>query len=40
MKKLLCSGAKGVIGKPADPLKLGNEIHRILALETDFPKSA
>ncbi len=40
LKKLLSSGAKGVIGKPADPLQLGNEIHRILALENDFPRSA
>jgi len=40
MKKLLSSGAKGVIGKPADPLQLGNEIHRILSLDNDFPKSA
>ncbi len=40
VKKLLSSGAKGVIGKPADPLQLGNEIHRILALESDFPQIA
>jgi len=40
MKKLLSSGAKGVIGKPADPLQLGDEIHRILSLENDFPQSA
>jgi two-component system OmpR family response regulator len=40
VKRLLSLGAKGVIGKPANPLQLGNEIHRILALENDFPKSA
>jgi CheY-like chemotaxis protein len=40
LKKLLSSGAKGVIGKPADPLQLGNEIHRILSLENDFPRTA
>jgi two-component system, OmpR family, response regulator len=31
IRKLLSSGAKGVIGKPTDPLQLGNEIHRILS---------
>jgi CheY-like chemotaxis protein len=40
MKKMLSSGAKGVIGKPADPLQLANEINRILALENDYPRSA
>lgn len=28
---LLSSGAQGVIGKPTDPMELGNEIRRILA---------
>lgn len=32
IKNLLSSGAKGVIGKPTDPLQLGNEIHRILSI--------
>ncbi len=32
IRNLLSSGAKGVIGKPTDPLELGNEIQRILAL--------
>ncbi len=32
ISQLLSSGAKGVIGKPADPLELGNEIKRILAI--------
>ncbi len=32
IKNLLSSGAKGVIGKPMDPLELGNEIRRILSL--------
>jgi CheY-like chemotaxis protein len=32
IKNLLSSGAKGVIGKPTDPLELGNEIQRILTL--------
>ena len=32
IRSLLSSGAKGVIGKPSDPLELGNEIKRILAL--------
>ena len=36
IKNLLSSGAKGVIGKPTDPLELGNEIKRILALGNDF----
>ena len=31
VRSLLSSGAKGVIGKPTDPLELGNEIKRILA---------
>jgi two-component system, OmpR family, response regulator len=31
IRNLLSSGAKGVIGKPTDPLQLGKEIHRILA---------
>ena len=37
IRNLLSSGAKGVIGKPTDPLELGNEIRRILALGQDFP---
>ena len=37
IRNLLSSGAKGVIGKPTDPLELGNEIQRILALGQDFP---
>jgi CheY-like chemotaxis protein len=35
IKNLLSSGAKGVIGKPTDPLELGNEIQRILAISSD-----
>ncbi len=35
VQNLLSSGARGVIGKPSDPLELGKEIHRILALETE-----
>jgi two-component system, OmpR family, response regulator len=31
IRDLLSSGAKGVIGKPTDPLQLGDEIHRILS---------
>jgi CheY-like chemotaxis protein len=31
IRDLLSAGAKGVIGKPTDPLQLGNEIHRILS---------
>jgi CheY-like chemotaxis protein len=31
IRNLMSSGAKGVIGKPTDPLELGNEIRRILA---------
>ena len=37
IKNLLSSGARGVIGKPTNPLELGNEIKRILALNKDFP---
>ena len=32
IRSLLSSGARGVIAKPSDPLELGNEIKRILAL--------
>jgi len=39
IRNLLLSGAKGVIGKPTDPLQLGNEIRRILAFGQDFPRS-
>ena len=35
VKNLLSSGARGVIGKPSDPLELGKEIYRILAPGTD-----
>lgn len=35
IRNLLSSGAMGVIGKPADPLELGNEIRRILAMGKD-----
>ena len=35
IRNLLSSGAQGVIGKPTDPLKLGNEIQRILALKNN-----
>jgi CheY-like chemotaxis protein len=31
IRNLLSSGAKGVIGKPTDPLQLGKEIRRILS---------
>ena len=31
IRTLLSSGAKGVIGKPTDPMELSNEIQRILA---------
>lgn len=37
IRNLLSSGARGVIGKPTNPLELGNEIKRILALNKDFP---
>ncbi len=37
IKNLISSGAKGVIGKPTDPLELGKEIQRILALGQEFP---
>ncbi len=33
IQNLLSSGAKGVIGKPSDPLELGKEIQRILTPE-------
>jgi two-component system OmpR family response regulator len=36
IKNFLSSGAKGVISKPTNPLELGNEIKRILALGNDF----
>jgi CheY-like chemotaxis protein len=32
IRNLLSSGAQGVIGKPADPMELGNEIRRILEI--------
>jgi two-component system, OmpR family, response regulator len=31
IRNLLSSGAKGVIGKPIDPMELGREIQRILS---------
>lgn len=37
VRNLMSSGARGVIGKPTDPLELGNEIQRILARDKEFP---
>lgn len=35
IRGLLSAGARGVIAKPSDPLELGNEIKRILALGSE-----
>ena len=40
IRNLLSSGARGVIGKPSDPLELGSQITRILAFGDDFAHSA
>jgi CheY-like chemotaxis protein len=39
-RNLLSSGARGIIEKPSNPLELGNEIQRILALGDEVPQGA